>query len=203
MLKKLRILKFTKLKLSVLIPLIAVAFPAHANVAIPTIFVTMPAMLLALLPIIALEVWVVSRVLVQTYISTIKIVTVSNIASTLVGLPLSSLFHWLSYYSIMQLQGSNNSTLIALGNNLSGVAMVLIDGAFLVSDSHKSKWLEVTAISLIIIFSFLFSLVIEYFVYRKLLPEHGSRNLVKATVSSNMVTYSIITISIFSYGYLR
>lgn len=62
---------------------------ASANIGYPMIVLTFPAMVLALLPIIALEAWFFVRDLGLTKVKAFKIIGVANLVSTVVGIPIS------------------------------------------------------------------------------------------------------------------
>ncbi len=63
--------------------------PAYANAVIPMIFVTLPAMIVALLPIIAIESYVVWSWIGASAWYSVWVVSVANVASTLIGIPVT------------------------------------------------------------------------------------------------------------------
>lgn len=74
------------------IPGLCLAFaasPASANMGIPTIFLTLPAMLIALVPVVAIEAWIIIKRLGVSAGEASLTSTVANLTSTLLGLPVT------------------------------------------------------------------------------------------------------------------
>ena len=61
---------------------------AEANVGLPMIFITLPSMLAALIPIIALESFILRQKLSLSWRTSLKTISIANIVSTLFGIPL-------------------------------------------------------------------------------------------------------------------
>jgi hypothetical protein len=60
-----------------------------ADAGIPMIFLQLPAMVIVLMPVVALEAFLISRWLNLTYKETVGPVALANVASTLLGVPLA------------------------------------------------------------------------------------------------------------------
>lgn len=79
-----------KLRLMMLgISISMLATGASADAGVPMLFVTFPAMLLALIPIVLLEVIVMGRVMGGNASSFVKSAAIANVVSTIVGIPLT------------------------------------------------------------------------------------------------------------------
>src|SRR5258705_13522461 len=61
--------------------------PMLANMGVPMIFVELPGMVCALLPIIIVEAVIIHRVLALSYRDSFKGISIANLASTLAGVP--------------------------------------------------------------------------------------------------------------------
>lgn len=82
--------RFHKLRLLMLgISISMLATDASADAGVPMLFVTFPAMLLALVPIVLLEIIVLGRVMGRSAASFVKSAAIANVVSTIVGIPLT------------------------------------------------------------------------------------------------------------------
>ena len=80
------------LRLLILVGVITV--PANADAGVPMLAITWPGMLLALVPVVLLESWVVKPRLELGAWRTLKLTLVTNLASTVIGIPLA----WIVYF---------------------------------------------------------------------------------------------------------
>jgi hypothetical protein len=78
---------------------------ANADAGIPMLFLTLPAMIIALAPIIAVESIVVGRLLGTSAISKAKSVAIANVASTVIGLPLT----WVALVAVQLISGGGSA----------------------------------------------------------------------------------------------
>jgi hypothetical protein len=62
---------------------------AHADVGVPMIFVTLPGMVLGLIPIVLIESWMLARRIGRKPGAVIKAITLANLYSTFLGIPLT------------------------------------------------------------------------------------------------------------------
>jgi len=74
--------------------LFALPVPLLANTGIPMVFMTIPFMMLALIPVILVETLVVWRITGATLRKALSVMTAANIITTVVGLPLANLLTW-------------------------------------------------------------------------------------------------------------
>jgi hypothetical protein len=82
---------------------------AHADIGVPMIFVTLPSMVIALLPVIAAETFVLGRRLGVAPVSVLKAVASANIVSTLFGIPVT----WLMLVLVQLVTGGGSAYGIA------------------------------------------------------------------------------------------
>jgi hypothetical protein len=71
------------------------AVPVLANTGAPMVAITLPMMILLLVPIILIEGVIVKRDLCITWKQSFRVVTVANLITTFIGLPLSNIVSWL------------------------------------------------------------------------------------------------------------
>ena len=83
--------------------IVAAPSPAHDDIGIPMVFYTWGAMLLALIPVIGIEAFVLVQQLSLPWLVALKTSLIANGTSTLIGIPLTFLpLHW-----IKRLSGNN------------------------------------------------------------------------------------------------
>ena len=78
---------------------------AYANAGLPMLFLAMPVFLISLLPIIAIEAFYISKSLNLTIKESLKIVSISNVFSTVVGIPLT----WFLLVVVQMLTGGGGA----------------------------------------------------------------------------------------------
>jgi hypothetical protein len=69
--------------------LFVVANEANADIGVPMIFITLPGMLIALIPAILIETYVLSKQLTLTLKSSAKATIWGNVVSTIIGIPVA------------------------------------------------------------------------------------------------------------------
>ena len=171
------------------------ASPAQANAGVPMIFVTLPGMLLALLPIIAIE----SKVLIQAFnigkVQIIKYTALTNAISTIIGIPLAWLIHTVllvgfeySYFVLFPHLNlfSNNTVPLALS--------VTLGAAWLGPFENHLYWMVPAASLFLLIPYFFASWYIEYQMIRRLLKNVENGLCRSATLRANIISYSFLAI---------
>lgn len=168
-----------------------------ADVGIPMIAFTLPAMIILLIPIIAVEAFLCKKWLQLTWWQAMKSNALSNIASTLVGVPLA----WASMlgFAFAVLESIGPSTIDKLHSPLAYAVFFFLGSAWIGPTDTDTLWM-VPAATLCLLIPFYFaSYGIEYFIVAWIvgMPEGGPPNLsyprVRAAVrNANLVTYGLM-----------
>lgn len=79
-----------------LLLLLLAALPARADAGVPMLFVTWPGMLLALIPVVAIEALIIRPRLKLAAGDAVRFTGIANLASTVVGIPLA----WLTLVAV-------------------------------------------------------------------------------------------------------
>jgi hypothetical protein len=172
-----------------------------ADMGIPMIVLTWPAMAMLLLPVIVIEGLLCKKWLGLPAWQAIKINALSNLASTIIGIPVAWAVMLAIEFGIMGLVGESN----ALQNWHSPIANViffLFGSAWLNPDLGESAWV-IPAATLVLLMPFFFaSYWIENLVVRRMVGMPGGEpsNLayprVKAAVrNANLVTYGAMFVA--------
>src|SRR6266545_1105668 len=180
-----------------------IPIPVLADAGVPMIFLTFPAMVILLLPIIILEAWLYRRWLdLETWRAT-KSSALANLASTLVGVPAA----WAVMFGVEFCAGFGIAKIPALNrmvdkwhSPMAAVVNTILSAAWLVPDEKSLYWMLPVAVLVLMIPTFYLSVWIEAFVvdYMVSVPEDDASNLTTARVrkavrDANLVSYSLLT----------
>jgi hypothetical protein len=169
--------------------------PAYANVGVPMIFITLPGMLLALMPIIAIESKIYFRYFGLGKLKVIKYTTLTNSASTILGVPLAWLLHTILLLSFGQAYSLLFPTAnIFTNGGLSLFLQVTLGAAWLGPIEGQLYWMIPAACLFLLIPYFFVSWYFEYFIMRKLVRNVEDKMCKSATLKANLVSYSFLVI---------
>lgn len=163
--------------------------PAFADAGIPMIFLTFPAMLIALVPVILIETFVIHKALEIPYKKALIPNSVANLASTVAGFPLA----W-GLLLGLELLTTGGGCGPGFGTISSSILTVILESAWLCPWEDHLYWLMPVAFINCLIIAFFISIWIEYFVMKKMLKEHDKAKIKKATYKANLVSYALLII---------
>jgi hypothetical protein len=150
------------------------------------IFLAMPALGLSIIPIIIIESIFLSKKLELPISGAFKTTIISNLVSTIVGIPLT----WLLLVLIQVLAGGGGA--FGLDTTLGKVLSVTLQAAWLIPYESDLHWMIPVA-GLILLFPFFFaSWWSEYFVSKKMLKEHSAQRVKIAVLNANIITYALL-----------
>lgn len=157
---------------------------ANADAGVPMLFVTFPAMVLALIPIILLESIVLSRVLQRKAVSLATSAATANVASTIVGVPLT----WVALVFLQWATGGD--TYHQLAKPLGMFLAVTWQAPWLLPYRDQLYWMVPVA-SLVLLVPFFFA---SYFIeapivarFQRQLPKAQVR---RAVFQANVASYA-------------
>ena len=161
---------------------------ARADIGVPMIFVTLPSMLIALIPIILIESFCLSRRLNADPTSTIKPVAIANVISTLVGIPIT----WLLLVLVQMLTGGGGAN--GIETTKQRFLAVTWQAPWLIPYESDLSWM-IPAATLVLLVPFFFaSWQIEVQVVKKLMKESPSADVAKGMFLANVVSYLLLGI---------
>lgn len=178
-----------KRKVKSLLPLcILLCIPGvvSANAGVPMIFLAMPALGLSIIPIIIIEAIFLSKKLELTTSSAFKATTISNLVSTIVGIPLT----WLLLVLIQMLAGGGGA--FGLDTMLGKVLSVTLQAAWLIPYESELHWMIPVAGLVLLVPFFFASWWSEYLVSKKILKEHPAQRVKIAVRNANIITYALL-----------
>ena len=174
--------------------------PLFADAGVPMLFTTLPAMSALLIPIIVIEGFLCKKWLSITTWDAMKSNAVSNLASTVIGIPLAwalMLGVQFATMGVAEWKFPNYS-----GNSpIANAVLFLLSSAWIAPPSQNSLWLIPAATLVLLVPFFLASYGIEYLVvsYMVGMPEGGPANVAFPRVriavrNANLVTYALMFI---------
>jgi hypothetical protein len=169
-------------------------FLIFANAGLPMIGVQMHLMVVALLPIIAIEAAVFRLMLAVPVRHALVGALLSNALSTFVGIPLA----WLSLV-FLELVATNGGEAWGLDTPLLKVAAVTVQAPWLIPYEDDLYWM-VPAASLVLLFPcFAVSATIEAWTLIRLWPTTARKRIWGATWVANLLSYALL----FAYAAVR
>lgn len=169
-----------------------------ADAGLPMIILTWPAMVVLLIPVIVIEGLLCRKWLGLKTWQAIKTNAVSNLASTIIGIPVAWAVMLAIEFGTMGLVGESN-TLQNWHSPIANVIFFLFSSAWLNPDLGEHAWVIPAATLMLLIPFFFASYWIEYFVVRKMVgtPDGEPSNLAHVRVrtavrNANLITYGIM-----------
>ena len=161
------------------------ATPAYANVGVPMVFITLPYMIISLIPVILNEAYIVLKILVLPYLRSCKIMTISNLVSTLIGIPIT----WIILVLLEIFTVGDRA--LGLGEPATRLMSVTWQAPWLIPYESNLYWMIPSATLTLLVPFFLASWSIEYHVSKMLLRKTDKRILNSAIFNANLTTYII------------
>ncbi len=173
--------------LSVFIAVLLFAPPAHANMGVPMIFITLPVMLVALIPIIGIEAYVLLERLGLSFWKSVEVASAANFGSTVIGTPVT----WFLLLLVDLFAGGGSG--YGIGTAKAKFLTVTLGAPWLPPYEDKTMNWIVPAAGFVLLIPFFFaSWLIEYKVGIWILDEMNADNVSSAVLMGNLITYGIL-----------
>lgn len=156
---------------------------AFANGGVPMLFETFPQMLMALLPIVALESFLVARRLGMRFRQTLVPVGAGNALSTFVGIPIT----WVALVMAESAVGAQG---YSVETPLQKVAVVIAQAPWLSYYRFDLYWMIPAAALVLLVPFFFVSWGVEYWLVRRMLREAAPVAVNRAVRNANLVSYA-------------
>ena len=161
---------------------------ALANAGLPMLAVVWPGMGIALLPIIALEAYLLSRPLSLSLRRTVLIAAVANGVSTIVGIPLA----WGVMAAIQMFVPGGGGAGPDIGTIFGKLFAVTVQAPWLMPYDSEMQWMIPVASVVLLVPFFFASWGIEYLVARVMLRGADQQLLLRAMAKANLVSYALL-----------
>jgi len=179
---------FNHKKLSLIFCLLSIPQIAFANAGVPMIILIMPALALSIFPIIIIEtIYIYIKLSLSKKLAG-KTVTISNVVSTIVGIPLT----WILLVGIQILTGGGSS--YGMDTTLGKIIAVTWQAPWLIPHESQLHWMvPVSGLVLMIPFFFV-SWWTEYFITIKILIDTDTKEIKKYVRNANLITYGLLSL---------
>jgi hypothetical protein len=176
------------LSIAAAVAVVAIPASASANAGVPMLAVVYPGMGILLIPVIVLEVVVLRRLLGASLRRTAIMVTVSNLVSTVIGVPLT----WGALVGVQALTGGGGAAGPSFDTFLGKVLAVTWQAPWMMPYEADMYWMIPVA-SLVLLVPFFFaSWLIEYQLSRLFMRETEKPVLRQAVLVANLVSYALL-----------
>ncbi len=160
---------------------------AHANAGVPMLFLAMPAFLFSLVPIIAIEKVYISNGFKLSIGQSLKTVSISNFASTVIGIPLT----WLLLVVAQVVTGGGGAYGIDFG--IGKMLAVTWQAPWLIPYEEELNWMIPVAGLVLLVPFFFASWWSEYIVSKEINKTLCSLSIKTKVRNANLITYSLLT----------
>jgi hypothetical protein len=169
--------------------LLSFAGDASANMGVPMLALTLPAMVVAMLPVIALEAFVLGRMLGTRVISRVRSVAIANVLSTVAGIP----FTWAGLFALQG--GTGGGTAYGIATPAEKLLAVTWQAPWLIPYEGELYWMVPTA-SLALLTPFFFaSYITEAHVIGHYEPRYSKNQLRPAVFRANLLSYILLAVA--------
>lgn len=171
-----------------ILAIVALMLPgiANANAGVPMLFLAMPAFLLSLVPIIAIETFYIKRGLELSLSKSLKTVSVSNVVSTVVGIPLT----WFLLVLVQMLTGGDGA--YGLDSVMDKILAVTWQAPWLIPYEKDLHWMIPLAGVVLLVPFFFASWWSEYLVSKAMLKAVPSTSIKSKVRNANLITYCML-----------
>ena len=159
---------------------------AYANAGVPMLFLAMPAFLISLVPIIAIETLYISKGMQLPLAQSLKTVSISNVASTVVGIPLT----WFLLVLVQMVTGGGGA--YGIDSVIGKILAVTWQAPWLIPYESDLNWMIPVAGLVLLVPFFFASWWSEYFVSKKLNKALPTENIKSMVRNANLITYSLL-----------
>jgi hypothetical protein len=169
--------------------------PILADAGVPMVFVEVPAMLCALVPVIAIEILVASKILKMAPRRATKAIVTANLASTLLGFPLL----WLLLVVVQMLTGGGRA--YGLGSFWTRVYAVTVQAPWLIPYEKDLKWMIPAAAVYLLIPAFFASVFIERWICHLFWRDQEKDQMRRFSWAAHFASYAVLLIlAVIYYG---
>ena len=169
----------------------------HANIGVPMIFVTLPTMVIALLPIIIVEALLALPSLKLPYRKLLKCFSIANLVSTFVGIPVV----WFLLVVLQMVSGGGSA--YGLASPTTRLLAVTWQAPWLIPYEVDLYWMIPTATIVLLIPFFFASWWVEYLVAKWILSEIDKRVVRRSVRNVNFLSYSALALYVVVQMYFN
>ena len=167
-----------------------VSAPACADAGVPMIFITLPGMGLALVPVILVEGYALYKQLHLSGRVALKASSFANVASTVIGIPLT----WVALVAVQLVTGGGRA--YGLDTAFHRFLAVTWQAPWLIPYEEDLRWMIPAATLTLLVPFFFVSWWIEYRVVRWTLKTSDRTPVFLAVRNANLISYGLLAIAV-------
>lgn len=189
------ICKVTRPILIIFLVVFFYASPAIANVGLPMLTIVWPGMIIVLIPIIFIESYCLRAMLKLPFAKSLKLMTVANLESTIIGIPLT----WVALLLIEFVVGLAGWLFFKIGVELPKILAyifsITLGAAWLTPFAEPHAHWIVPAASLFLLIPFYFvTWYVEYRCLKKRIKKSKPPTLKRVVRNINLISYGLLGI---------
>ncbi|MDI6815794.1 MAG: hypothetical protein QME41_01190 [Actinomycetota bacterium] len=168
---------------------LAIPSTAYADMGLPMIIIAWPGMAVMLIPVVALEVFVLMRIFGTSVRRTVEVATTSNIISTVVGIPVT----WGILFGVQAITGGGRGGPSV--ETLAGkVLAVTWQAPWLLPHESAAYWMVPVAMLVLLVPFFFASWLIEYQISRLMMRNFEAGVVKNAVLRANLASYALLAL---------
>lgn len=170
---------------------------AQANIGVPMIAVTLPWMVIALVPVILVEGLILARRHELPFSRAAKAMSIANLITTFIGIPIT----WFLLVLVQMFTGGGSS--YGIETAMDRFLAVTWQAPWLIPYESEIYWMVPAAFLVLSLPFFLSSWVLETFVLRKAFKEIPAPLLTRSALFANLASYFLIDLVVVLIFSLR
>ncbi|HEY6871258.1 MAG TPA: hypothetical protein VI298_00895 [Geobacteraceae bacterium] len=167
---------------------------AEANAGLPMLAIAWPAMFVSLIPVIVIEAFYIRRSLQITLKKSFKVMTIANLESTIIGIPLT----WIGLLLVEMVFGYSASFLgidklpAKAQDIIMGFASVTVASAWIGPSEKNAYWLVPATTTALLVPFFFVTWWYELMSVKRQLKDFEKSDLKNAVLKANLITYGLL-----------
>ena len=172
---------------------------ALANAGIPMIALAMPGMVISFIPIVAIESWYLHKYLKVPFSRCLKVMTIANLESTIIGIPLAWLGMLLVEMAVAVIFMMMPDSITRANNVFAAAFASIVGAAWLAPDEKYSYWAVPLACLVLLIPFYFVTWWYEYSSVKRQMKEANPTILKVATRNLNLLSYGFLALLVFGW----
>lgn len=172
---------------------------ALADAGIPMIALAMPSMIIAFIPVVVIETWYFHKYHNIPFLRALKVMTIANLESTIIGIPLA----WIAMLLLEMGMGAIFMllpTTISNAHNIFAAAFASIVGAAWLAPDEKYGYWTVPLACLVLLIPFYFvTWWYEYSSVKRQMKDADPSMIKIATRNSNLLSYGLLAVLVLGW----
>lgn len=169
------------------------ASPALADAGLPMLTVVWPGMIIALIPIIALESYCLRTMLKLPFAKSLKLMTIANLESTIIGVPLTWVALLLIEFVVIFTGGYIFKSVTELPEALSYIFIITLGAPWIAPFSESQAYWLIPAASFFLLIPFYFvTWYVEYRCLKKRIKKSKPPTLKRVVRNINLISYGLL-----------